>query len=217
MKSHSRGIAPAKASVYRDIFVQHIHDLLWMGYSRLKHTVLSKEDEPAISGMICENIESVLDDASSPDWVDNYEIHDDPPVHTPKRQGKHRRRVDIRLDSRRARPRIRFCFEAKILKKTIGVAKYLGDDGLGRFIDGSYSSDAQVGGMIAYVQDDDCTKWASKVNAKLDTKTHKLGRGGKWAPVVITSDLRHTYQTKHKRPKQLVNITIIHTLLDCTG
>lgn len=217
MNSHSRGIAPAKANVYRGVFLKHVHVLLWMGYSNLNRSALSESDEPAISGLICESIESVLDDANSPDWVDGYEIHDDPPIHASKRQGKHRRRVDIRLDSRRTRPRIRFCFEAKILKQTSGVAKYLGDDGLGRFIDGSYSSDAPAGGMIAYVQDEDCTKWASKVSAKLDAKTHIIGRGGKWTQVVITGDLSHTYQTKHKRPKKLAYITIIHTLLDCTG
>ncbi len=215
MKSHSKGIAPSKVTAYRNAFVTHVHILLWMGYSRLKRSALSNLDEPEISGLICGNIEDVFDDADSPNWVDDYEIHDDPPVHDPKRRGKHRRRVDIKLKSRRTRPRLRFCFEAKSLKSSSGVSGYLGKEGLGRFLDGSYSPDQVIGGLIAYVQTEDCKKWCAKIATKLDTKTHKLGRGGKWTSTVITSDLSHTYQTIHRRPKRLTNITVIHTLLDC--
>lgn len=217
MKSHAKGISQAKANAYREAFVTRVHILLWMGYSRLERSRLPGLDEPTISGLICESIEAVFDDTRSPDWVDGYDVHDDPPVHDPKRRGKHRRRVDIKLTSRRARPRLRFCFEAKILATGTGVAKYLGPDGLGRFLDGSYSSDQEIGGMLAYVQTDDCDGWCSKIVAKLHTKAHKLGRGGEWTPVTMTDDLAHTYRTVHKRKKHLPNIAIIHTLLDCTG
>ena len=122
MKSRLKKIASSKAKDYRRAFVTHVHTLLWMGYSRLKRSTLSNLDEPAISGLICENIEAVFDDAESPDWVDYYEIHDDPPVHNTKRQGKHRQRVDIKLQSRRIRPRLRFCFEAKRMNSSSGVS-----------------------------------------------------------------------------------------------
>jgi len=211
------GIAPSKTNAYRDAFVTHVHILLWMGYSRLKRSTLPNLDEPAISGLICESIEAVFDDAKSPDWVDDYEIHDDPPVHDRERLGKYRRRVDIKLNSRRSRPRLRFCFEAKPLGNGNSVSKYLGKDGLGRFLDGSYSSDQAIGGMIAYVQVEDCDGWCAKIAAKLDTEAHKLGRGGMWTLATITNDLPHTYRTKHNRAKRLTNITIFHTLLDCTG
>lgn len=188
-----------------------------MGYSRLERSALPNLDEPEISGLICESIEAVFDDAKSPDWVDGYSIHDDPPVHDRKRQGTHRRRVDLKLQSHRSRPRLRFCFEAKSLKTSSSVSEYLGKDGLGRFLDGSYSSDQTIGGMIAYVQTENCDEWCSKIVAKLDTEAHKIGRGGMWTLATITNDLPHTYRTIHKRAKRLTNITIIHTLLDCTG
>jgi len=188
-----------------------------MGYARLDRSTLPSLDEPTISGLICESIEAVFDDAESPDWVDDYDIHDDPPVHDRRRLGKRRRRVDIKLKSRRIRPRLRFCFEAKILKTSNSVAKYLGKDGLGRFLDGSYSSDQTIGGMIGYVQAGDCDGWCSKIAAKLDTEAHKIGHGGNWLPTTITNDLPHTYRTIHRRVKRLTNIAIIHTLLDCAG
>ncbi len=188
-----------------------------MGYSRLKRSALPDLHEPAISGLICESIEAVLDDVESPDWVDKYSIYDDPPVHDRKRKGKHRRRVDLKLQSHRSRPRLRFCFEAKSLRTSNSASEYLGTDGLGQFLDGSYSSGQANGGMIGYVQTEDCDGWCSKIVAKLDRETHKLGRGGTWTPATITKHLPHTYRTIHKRAKRLANITIIHTLLDCTG
>jgi len=217
LKSRSKGIAPSKAEVYREIFVTHVHILLWMGYSRLDRSTLPHLEEPEISGLICENIDAIFDDEDSPDWVVEYEIHDDPPVHDLNRKGKHRLRVDIKLISRRFRPRQRFCFEAKPLKTGTGVSKYLGKGGLGQFLDGSYSSDQDIGGMVAYVQTEDCEKWCSKISKKLNTASHKIVRGGTWSPVTVTDRLTHTYQTKHRRPGRLKSITVIHTLLDCTG
>lgn len=216
MRVRSKGIAPEKADAYRDKFVSDVHQLIWMGFSRLRRTGLSNMHEPEISGMICESIEEVLDDAKSPRWVVDYEIHDDPPVHSQSRKGKHRQRVDIKIASRRTRPRSRFSFEAKTLNENNGVADLLGKKGLGEFTSGSYAADQTMGGMLAYVQTDDCDTWCTKIESKFDAKKHKLGRGGKWTPIVVASTLSHTYQTKHKRPGKLCNIVLLHTMLDCT-
>lgn len=44
------------------------------------------------------------------------------------------------IASGRFRPRCRLCFEAKCLNRIAGVAEYLGPDGLGQFITGSYAA-----------------------------------------------------------------------------
>ena len=41
---------------------------------------------------------------------------------------------------RPADPRCRFCFEAQCLNRIADVAEYLGPDGLGQFITGSYAA-----------------------------------------------------------------------------
>ena len=156
MRVRSKGVAPARADAYRDKFVADVHELIWMGFSRLPRIDLCNMHEPVISGLICKSIEEVLDDAGSPTWVIDYEIHDDPPVHSKTRQGKHRQRVDIKIASRRTRPRSRFSFEAKTLNESNGVADLLGKKGLGEFTSGSYASDQNMAGMLAYVQTDDC-------------------------------------------------------------
>ena len=214
--SRARGIAAAKADAYRQVFITHVHELLILGFSRLDRSQLSTMHEPAISGLICQAIANVFDDPNSPHWVDDYEIHDDPPVHDPTRTGKHRRRVDIKIASSRMRPRSKYCFEAKCLNSNAGVGDYLGKEGLGQFISGSYSSDQTEGGMIAYAQTKDCDYWVAKIAAKVDFAKYKTGRGGKWRPVVIVASHSHTYQTIHKRPNKLRNIRVAHVILDCT-
>lgn len=217
MRSRSKGIAPEKSDAYQDRFITHVHLLVWEGFLRVDRTSISTLHEPAISGLICKGISLVLDDAASPNWVDDYEIHDDPPVHDARRLGKHRRRVDIKLASRRFRPRTRFSFEAKSLNANAGAAEYLGKEGLGQFITGAYSADQTVGGMLAYVQTDDCDQWQAKIESKLDTTIHQLGLGGRWTNITIVKQLKHTSQSIHKRPGKLPNIRIIHTMLDCTN
>lgn len=213
--SRAKGIAAAKAEAYRQVFITHVHELLLLGFSRLDRSGLSTMHEPAISGLICQAIADVLDDPKSPDWIDNYEIHDDPPIHDPARTGKHRRRVDIKITSSRMRPRSKYCFEAKCLNSNAGVGGYVGKDGLGQFISGAYSADQTEGGMLAYVQTKDCDDWVTKIAAKIGLTKYKTGRGGNWIQIAMVASHSHTYQTIHKRPNKLRNIRVVHTILDC--
>jgi hypothetical protein len=203
-------------ALYRAAFIRNVHLLLYMGYLRLIPKTLSNANEPAISGALCEAIEQVLDDPRSDDWVDDFEVHDDPPVHHLNRKGKRRRRVDIKLASRIMRPRLRFCFEAKRLGKRNGAGKYFGTDGLGRFVDGSYAGDQDVGGMLGYVQSDDCNAWSIKVAKAVDVTVHRVTNRGNWTAARICPHLTHTFTTEHDRAQNCGQITIYHTLLEFT-
>lgn len=216
MRSRSKGIAPERSNAYSQVFLKHVHLLIWHGYSQLNRSILATLHEPAISGLICQGIEQHLDNPQAPRWVTDYDVYDDPPVHDKVRKGKNRRRVDIKLASRRTRPRTRFCFEAKCLNKKAGVAAYLGKDGLGQFISGSYAAEASQAGMLVYVQTDDCNVWCGKIEKSLDQRKHKLGRAGQWQLRHVIPSLPFTYQTAHTRPGKLPNIVVLHTLLDCT-
>jgi len=217
VRSRTKGIAPAKSDEYFQTFIEHVHQLVWHGYSQLKHSTLSSLHEPAISGQICEQIEKYMDDPKASVWVSDYEIHDDPPVHDKSRDGKNRRRVDIKLASRRSRPRTRFCFEAKCLNKKSGAADYLGKDGLGQFVTASYAATESHAGMLAYVQSEDCDAWCEKIQQKVDNKKHRLSDAGHWKAISITRVIQHCYQTIHTRPRKLPNVVVLHTLLDCTS
>jgi hypothetical protein len=202
--------------LYRAAFIRNVHLLLYMGYARLNRRNFSNSNEPVISGALCEAIEQVLDDPRSDDWVDDFEVHDDPPVHHQSRKGKRRRRVDIKLASRLMRPRLRFCFEAKRLGKRNGASKYFGTDGLGRFVDGSYAGDQDVGGMLGYVQSDDCGVWSAKVGKAVDIKLQRMTKGGSWTATKVCPQLAHTFTTEHDRAQNCGQIMIYHTLLEFT-
>ena len=112
-------------------------------------------------------IESILEYPNE-DWMRFYRVYDDPPINesitAPRRKGKRRRRVDIKLDSSEVSPYTRFCFEAKRLGKGNPVSRYLGTKGLGCFLSGSYAGAEQRGGMLGYVQSDDEQTWAAKID-----------------------------------------------------
>jgi len=203
----------ANNQLYRAAFIRNVHLLLYMGYVRLNLKSFHDADEPDISGALCKAIEEALDDPQSDGWVDDFEVHDDPPVHQEGRTGKRRRRVDIKLSSRIERPRLRFCFEAKRLGKHSGVDKYLGPDGLTRFLDGSYGAEHDSGGMLGYIQSDDCTLWADKLKRGIETVKHRLTNDGGWRRLKVCEQIKHTYRTKHVRHQRLGEIIIYHTLL----
>lgn len=213
MKRRTKPLSSANANKYRAAFIRHVHLLVYWGYERMERRQYRRADEPNISGALCEAIEQVLDDPKSDVWVDDYEIHDDPPVHDAKRKGKHRRRVDLKLASRIVRPRLRFCFEAKVLGPKNGAGKYFGEDGLGRFIDGSYAAETKIGGMLGYVQSDDCGAWAVRLGESLNSSKHNVAKNGEWRDAVIIEELSHNYRTKHRRIGNLPAIEILHTLL----
>ncbi len=215
MRTKSKRVDPAKIEAYRSTFVKHVHLLVFRAHSRLDRASLQSLHEPAITGLICQQIEAILDDPASPRWVDDYEIHDDPPVHDKKRQGKHRRRVDLKLASRRFRPRCRFCFEAKCFNETSGVADYLGPEGLGQFITGSYAAGDLQAGMLAYVQTDESDTWCLKIAKKMNPKTHRLTNLGVWTQICVSKEIGNSFRTIHKRPKGLREVVVVHTCLDC--
>jgi len=215
VRAQSSQIDAAKLEAYRTSFIKHVHLLVWQGYSRLNRAQLQTLHEPAITGLICEQIEKIFDDPNSPNWVDDYEIHDDPPVHHAQRQGKNRRRVDLKFVSRRFRPRTRLCFEAKCLNKTAGVAEYLGNDGLGQFISGGYAAADSHAGMLAYVQSDDNDTWCSKISKKITTKNQRITKDGAWMQVTVAKQIPHCYRTKHSRPRSLGNLVVFHVVFQC--
>ena len=169
-RSYQRRSASANRSDYEQLFIRRVHDLIKWGYDRLCASAYATEEETDITGDLAEAIESILEYPNE-DWMRFYRVYDDPPINesitAPRRKGKRRRRVDIKLDSSEVSPYTRFCFEAKRLGKGNPVSRYLGAKGLGCFLSGSYAGAEQRGGMLGYVQSDDEQTWAAKIDKEL--------------------------------------------------
>jgi hypothetical protein len=112
----------------------------------------------------------------------------------------------------------RFQFEAKRLhgKGNPAVTAYLGDEGLGCFLSGTYAQEWDEAGMLGYVQAGDPSKWASRIENRVRDNRGVLHvtTDGNWVLHQIIPELHTTYRTFHNRPTLQRSITIYHTLLD---
>ena len=203
------------ADDYQQVVLVRVHRLLKLGYERLDRCVYRAADEEEISGDLAHAIDFVLEGRAH-DWMDFFSVHNEAPVRDPKRKGKRRRRVDVRIDSAQRRPRTRFAFEAKRLGNAHGVSNYLGKGGLGCFLRGDYARTEHMAGMLGYVQTGEPDGWAERIRQRLDEspRKYRVLAGGNWQHTPLVDGLEHTYCSSHRREQLDTPVDIYHTLLD---
>ena len=203
-------------SAYQSIVLRRVHQLLKLGYGRLDSSAYRSAQEEVISGDLADAIDGLLDETSSPSWMDFFSVHSEAPVTAPRRKGKRRRRVDIRIDSALRRPRTRFPFESKRLCEGHSVATYLGEYGLGRFLQGDYARSEDTAGMLGFVQSREPAEWAQDIGRTLvESPGHYLVvEQRNWRHASVVDGLEHTYCSTHRRHSINRPIDIYHTLLD---
>jgi hypothetical protein len=180
--------------------------VLAAGFAKLDAKALAAKEETAITGLLVDQMRSILESRQCPRGCQHLAVHDDRPESSVGVEGKRRPRVDIFVERTGLGPRPRFHFEAKRLNGSDSVAAYLGDDGLGCFLSGKYAKNDPDAGMVGYVQLNEPTDWAKKLSERLASNG--------WAPLVaLASTHPHTFQSKHNRGTQ--SLEIIHVLLRC--
>ena len=186
-----------------------------MGYARMNAASFQTEEEPVITGELVLAMNATIESSDSPSWAIRLVVLDDPPVNAPGRTGKRRRRVDIEVVRTQPGKRPRLQFEAKRLHTNRCVAKYLGGDGMGRFLTGDYAAGHDAAGMLGYVQAGEPCDWADQIenNLRENRKRYSLTDNGDFQPQHLTPSLDHTYRSKHDRATVGKPITIFHTLL----
>ena len=200
---------------YRRSLRTHAHTLIAMGYQELHPEDFAISQEPEITGELVRAMREIQELGSAPSWVAYYAIHDDPPLNVPGKQGKRRPRVDIEFEriTRGMRPRLRF--EAKRLRGNRDVEQYLGEDGLGCFTSGKYPLTHPEAGMLGYVQSDDETMWAAKIETALTRApdAYCMTDNTLWDGYQITPQLVYSYRSRHHCQTLGEDIDIFHTLL----
>ena len=188
---------------YRAVFREHVFTLLKLGYGQLDKQKYIKEEEPAITGELVEAMNRVKRRPGQPQWMYDLAVHDDKPLNTTPRLGKHRPRADLTVELTGAWAYWEFTFEAKRFYRSSGIAEYMGQAGLGMFVCGIYAPDAPEVGMIGYVQNKDIAQWESRL----------LEAMAQYSPQseVIVSGLS-TFQTRHQRDIGSA-FRVYHTLL----
>jgi len=153
---------------YQSTYRQHVHTLLAWGYEDSRKRVQAKHEEPDITGFIAEAIQDRLDASDSPPWCDQIAIKDDHPIPSARRTGRNRWRPDLIFESVERRPRPKYHFEAKRLRKQQSINDYLGNDGLQCFISGRYAQESDEAGMLGYIQSDNISIWIEKLQLAID-------------------------------------------------
>lgn len=203
----------------RRVFVTRVHQLLEIGYQSVRTQYgadCSGVDEPSLTGYLKQAISKALDDppAQIDDWCDHFFVTEELPENTQGRTGKRRTRVDVIFECSVARPRDRFRFEAKRLHSgEKNAATYLGDEGLGCFLDGSYGPGDPDAGMLGYVQRNTIDDWATDISGLLSGEAYALTDDGSWNAHSFPNGPEHTYVTKHQRRTDHSKITVYHSLL----
>jgi hypothetical protein len=111
--------------------------------------------------------------------------------------------------------RPRFQCEAKRLHSDSSLGEYLGQDGLGRILNGDYAAQHPDAGMLGYVQSGTPEEWANKLESKLKDEDgpYDVLRGGGLRPMKLSRSLSHTFYSRHNRAPVKAPIDMYHTLL----
>lgn len=209
--------APAIAPDYLKRFIIDAHVIVAEGFAQIDPAGLASKEEPDISGLIARKSRAWMDNPCSPEWTRSYFILPEVFEDESALEGMRRPRIDIHIESNATRPRPRFVFEAKRLYRSDSVAKYVGEEGLGAFRDGTYAGSAGAAGMLGYVQRGDADESAAQVGRKLDRERGLHGisaEGVVWTEIRIDARLGTTRRSRHARAGR-GEIDIYHSFLRC--
>jgi hypothetical protein len=205
-------LPPALDRVYIEALRGHALALVWSGYQRMNTIGFSVADEDEITGELVRHMDEVTQDENEPPWVQFYTVSEQVRSHSPGKLGKKRPIVDVQLErhKRGSRPRLRF--EAKRLGRGVGVSGYVGEEGLGAFLDGYYTRNHNDAGMLGYVQSRSEDRWAKDLAAELSSTSHGITKDGAWRPISLAGAPPYTYQTVHL-DNENVRLFLFHVLL----
>ena len=211
--SDEGGVPVPLRDIYREQLRVDAVRLIWLGYQRLNPASFRASEEDDITGELVRKMKLVAQDSASPDWVDRYEIHEQPPQNVAGKLGKRRPKMDIEIERHSRGPRPRLSFEAKRLGRKHTVGNYLGDKGLGAFLIGYYPTMHGESGMLGYVQEGISADWSAKLEKKLarDPSKHRLAENGEWRSSSSASSAPAFYSNHtDSKGKPLL---VIHVLL----
>ncbi len=216
LKGKNTNLDEAYVDEYWSTYRQHVHTLLAWGYADSRNRVQAQHDEPAITGFIVEAIQARLDAPDSPPWCNQIVVKDDPPIPGGGRTGRKRWRPDLIFESVERRPRPKYHFEAKRLRKQQSINDYLGEDGLHCFLSGRYAYESDEAGMLGYIQCDNISSWVERLQLAIAQDSQGKNEFLLLSPqrnIQVVDAFPQEWMSKHGRHTGK-NIVIHHLLLD---
>ena len=205
--------------IYGEAFCLHCHQLLAWAYADVRGQLNAEMDEPSITGLLAGAMKTRLNHPDTPNEYDHYWPGDQEP-HSPNGElGNDRLRFDITIIRNGIKPRISFIFEAKRLRTGgFPIGKYIGDGGMGDFIECRYGADHPEAAMVALFQNKDVAYWHGELKRVFDedhtSETPRLGICKMLSDVSILTDFPDELQSIHRRGNG-ANIRLYHLFLNC--
>jgi len=196
-----------------------MRQLLAWGYGAAVARISANEEEDTITQYIKEEIDAITQDAyqndnsSYPRWCKNFLADDQVPISGTHRIGKHRLKADFRITFHKQNQKADAFFEAKRLYIKSGASIYIGKDGMGCFLDGSYPSPRGNAYMLGYVQNKDIHTWKQDISKALANNKDQHGFIKDFA-LDFSSPIPQEWATLH-RTKTTGDIIFYHILINC--
>jgi hypothetical protein len=205
--------------VYLDSIREHSFQLLAWGYADVRSQIHSESEEPDITGLLCEAMQQRLYSPGIPEKYLNYAIGDQTPISPGGELGNDRLRLDICVRRTGIRLEIVYVFEAKRLRTgSFAIGKYLGNGGMGDFIQCRYAVGCPEGTMIGLWQDKDQSYWQGQLQNAFDrdlkAAAPTLAVESGLAPAQVTTCIAEVWRSAHRRSDGSV-IDLNHNFLDC--
>ena len=208
-------------------FRRDAHQILAWGHQEALQQIHCDLEEEQITGLIVEAMREKLKDTAIPErFCDRYSVGEEKPLAVEGRTGKHRRKLDIVVESnlpREVRPE--YIFESKRLRKKsrqlqkggFPIGEYVGEDGLQCFVKGIYASQYPEAAMVGYVQSDTASYWESELKRRFDEDTNNdLRITQRLQKVQVLFSMPDVWISEHERITGSV-IAVYHILLNCSA
>jgi hypothetical protein len=195
----------------------HAVTLIWLAYRRLDAMAFVTAEEDDITGELVRAIRFVLQQPTSPDWVDHYEVSEQVPKNVAGKRGRRRPILDIEVERHQRGSRPCLGFEAKRLGRGKAIGGYVGSEGLGAFLTGYYPTTHGEAGMLGYVQERTNDEWATKLANEFSRNAtqHRVVPSGELQPFDVDRTMPG-FCSGHSDAKGK-SLLVVHVLLSFAG
>jgi hypothetical protein len=194
-------------------FRRDAHQLLAWGHQDSLPQIHCDLMEEEITGLIVEAIERKIDNPTTPEKFLRYYVEEEKPISVEGRKGKSRRRLDLVVVSGHSRPRPKYIFEAKRLRKNgYPIGKYIGEDGLQCFSKGVYASQYPEAAMVAYLQSNTSSYWEKELKRSVNNDLSCTKQPSE--KISVIESIPDVWVSEHDR-EQSSSIIVYHIFLNC--
>ena len=196
---------------YPMFFRRDAHLLLAFGYNKVKSFITNEMQEPEITVKLCREIQNELESFDIPEEI--YKRRYAVKAEDPLEETNEPTFLDIVVEETKGRPRARYIFEAKRLKKNgFPIGEYC-KEGIKRFVQKKYARKYPEAAMVGFMQSDNAEYWSKELKRKFDEDKGEMCIDQSLSRCNIIPELQNEWKSTHFR-EEIENISLFHIFLE---